>query len=138
MYTDRIVMAFYARHRLLKKDGKSEAAHGHKFQAEIIVSMDKPDQTELMEDISGIREKTSKWISEHWDNALLINDRDKELLSAANSINRGKCFVFNGENPTAPVMSKYLNEYVCGLYGGFVLSVTVWESPVQDKEYSNV
>ncbi|MDY6895430.1 MAG: 6-carboxytetrahydropterin synthase [Thermotogota bacterium] len=136
MYADRIELIFDAGHRLLKYKGKCESPHGHTFKAEIMLSSEKLDEMGFVADFIELRDKIGEWVDEHWDHAFLINNQDRELMSALNSLNEKKVFVFDNANPTAEVMAKYLYDQSRKLYGDMVLKVRIWESPNQYAEYS--
>ena len=136
MYEDRIEIVFDAGHRLLKYKGKCEAPHGHTFKAEIMVRSDKLDQLGFVVDFVELRDSIGQWIDENWDHAFLVNEQDHELLHALSSLTEKKVFVFQGDNPTAEVMAKYLYDYAHKLYGNLVSKVRIWESPNQYGEYS--
>lgn len=100
-----------------------------------MLSSEKLGKMGFVIDFVELRDKIGKWIDENWDHGFLVNDEDKELLSALNSLKEKKVFVFHNENPTAEVMAKYLYDHVHELYRGLVSKVRIWESPNQYAEY---
>ena len=135
MYQDRIEITFDAGHRLLKYKGKCEAPHGHTFKTEIMLRSEALDQLGFVVDFVELREKIGKWIDENWDHAFLVSSEDQELLNALESLTDKKVFIFDGGNPTAEALAKYLYDYVHNLYGNLVSKVRIWESPNQYAEY---
>ena len=96
---------------------------------------DSLDELGFVLDFTELKHTVRNWVQDHWDHGFLLNDRDHELLTALNTLQRSKVFVFNNENPTAEVMAKYLFNVVRGQYGSLVSRTRMWESPNQYAEY---
>ena len=135
MFLDRIDLLFDAGHRLLDYPGDCGVPHGHTYRAEVMLRSDSLDELGFVLDFTELKHTVRNWVHDHWDHGFLLNDRDQELLTALNSLQRSKVFVFNNENPTAEVMAKYLFTVVRGQYGSLVSRTRMWESPNQYAEY---
>ncbi len=135
MFLDRIELLFDAGHRLLDYPGNCGVPHGHTYKAEVMLSSAALDEMGFVLDFTELKAEVGKWVNQQWDHGFLLNDRDQELLTALQSLQRSKIFVFNNENPTAEVIAKYLFGVVRERYGSLVSRVRIWESPNQYAEY---
>ena len=135
MYQDRIEIIFDAGHRQYNYKGRCESPHGHTFRAEIMVRSDKLNPLGFVVDFVEMKEKIGQWIEDNWDHAFLVNDQDKEMVAALDSLHDKRVFVFHG-NPSSENMARFLFDQSRKLFGDIVCAARIWESPSQYAEYS--
>ena len=101
-----------------------------------MLSSDLLDDMGFVVDFKELKASVGKWVNSNWDHGFLINDQDKELLTALKSLQRSKIFEFQNRNPTAEVIAQHLFNELQGQYGDLVSMVRIWESPHQYSEYA--
>ena len=135
MHLIRIEITFDSGHRLLDYEGKCAFPHGHTYRAEVFLEAPSLDSLGLVFDFTELRGRIKSWIDSNWDHAFLANSRDTELIAGLKPVAKGRLYQFNGENPTAEVMSRELYRTVKDLCGVSPAKVRLWESDNQYAEF---
>ena len=137
MHQIRIEVSFDSGHRLLDYQGKCAFPHGHTYRAEVFLEASELDPTGLVFDFTELRSRIKSWIDANWDHAFLANDRDAELIAGLTPVCQGRLYLFQGENPSAEVMSRELYRRVQDLCGVKPARVRLWESDNQYAEFQD-
>jgi 6-pyruvoyltetrahydropterin/6-carboxytetrahydropterin synthase len=135
MHSIRIEITFDSGHRLLDYEGKCAFPHGHTYRAEVFLEAASLDSLGLVFDFTELRARIKTWINANWDHAFLANSLDTELIAGLKPVAKGRLYQFDGENPTAEVMSRELYKTVRDLCGVAPAKVRLWESDNQYAEF---
>ena len=135
MYQNRIEIIFDAGHRQYNYKGRCESPHGHTFRAEVMVRSEKLNALSFVVDFVEMKDKLGRWVEDNWDHAFLVNEEDKEMVAALNSLHDKRVFFFKS-NPSSEAMAKYLFDIARTILGDIVSAARIWESPSQYAEYS--
>ena len=135
MHLIRIEISFDSGHRLLDYQGKCAFPHGHTYRAEVFLEASSLDSLGLVFDFTELRGRVKSWIDANWDHAFLVNARDTELIAGLEPVAQGRLYRFDGDNPTAEVMSRELYKTVRELCGVKPAKVRLWESDNQYAEF---
>lgn len=135
MHLIRIEITFDSGHRLLDYDGKCAFPHGHTYRAEVFLEAPSLNSLGLVFDFTELRSRIKSWIDANWDHAFLANSRDTELIAGLRPVAKGRLYEFDGENPTAEVMSRELYKKVKDLCGVAPAKVRLWEADNQYAEF---
>lgn len=139
-------LEFDAGHRVLGHEGKCANLHGHRYAVEVTFSA-ALDHLDRVIDFGTVKEVLGKWIDEHWDHNLILNQVDpmnKLFIGIGRSVeingvrvpvesifgNKAPYIMKGGRNPTAEAMAQELY-YVCVelLPGITVSAVRIYETP---------
>ena len=96
----------------MNHESKCANAHGHNYVLWLYAESDELDSIGRVIDFSVLKEKAGKWIDDNWDHTFLINEKDVELLSAKDLLQKNKQVFICSFNPTAEEMAKYLIDNV--------------------------
>jgi len=99
-------LEFDSAHRVMLHESKCRNLHGHRYIAEITAISSDLDELGRVIDFSVLKSLIGGWIDEYWDHGVILNMRDKDLISFC-SDNNWKVYWIDG-NPTAEVLSEYL------------------------------
>ena len=135
MHQIRIEVSFDSGHRLLDYQGKCAFPHGHTYRAEVFLEAPELDATGLVFDFTELRSRIKSWIDSNWDHAFLANAEDAELIAGLELVCEGRLYLFEGQNPSAEVMSRELYRQVWSLCGMKPAKVRLWESDNQYAEF---
>jgi 6-pyruvoyltetrahydropterin/6-carboxytetrahydropterin synthase len=135
LFVSRVETSFSAAHRLVGYPGKCAAPHGHTFRVEMLVATPDLDGRGLTVDFGDLKGWLRAWTDEHWDHGFLANDEDTRLIDALRMLPESKLYLFRGLNPSTEAMARTLFEAARGRFGDRVVSVRVWETPLQYAEY---
>lgn len=126
---------FDAAHRLFEYDGDCENIHGHTYKVKLMLSSKEVDKMGMVVDFKKIKKQWKKIIDKNFDHSLILNIRDKKLVSFCQE--EGYKIWIMSDNPTAENMAKLffdlLNPTIKNL-----CEVTVYETPTSKAIYSNV
>ena len=122
---------FDAAHRLHGYDGCCSRTHGHRYVAEVTVSVESLNAMGMVIDFKALDDGIGGWIRRYWDHAFLICDQDPLAVKGQELEGFEGSFTMIG-NPTAENMALYLFD-VCVRELGHrpvqVESVKIWETP---------
>ena len=135
MHLIRIEISFDSGHRLLDYEGKCAFPHGHTYRAEVFLEAPNLDSLGLVFDFTDLSGRIKSWIDANWDHAFLVNSRDTELIAGLKPVAKGRLYQFEGENPTAEVMSRELYRTIKDLCEVLPAKVRIWESENQYAEF---
>jgi 6-pyruvoyltetrahydropterin/6-carboxytetrahydropterin synthase len=136
MFEISVQVRFDAGHRLLGYAGKCLSPHGHGYTAEIALAGPALDELGMLVDFSAVKRAVKGWISAHWDHAFLVNDADKELVTALGGVADARVFLLPGCNPTAENLAQILCERLRDEVGLAVHKVTIWETAEQSAVFT--
>ena len=123
---------FDAGHRVLGHQGQCASVHGHGYKVFVHAEAPKLDELGMVIDFGILKKLIGDWIDTHWDHAMLLYIKDKELVEIfERNLREHKIYVCSF-NPTAENMAEYLLNSVCPrvLNGTNVriTKVVVWET----------
>jgi 6-pyruvoyltetrahydropterin/6-carboxytetrahydropterin synthase len=98
---------FCAGHRLWQYKGKCRNLHGHNYVARVTVK-GPHDVLGMVIDFDTLKGTVGKWIDEHWDHAMLLNEDDMVARSAMAQFADGQRVYLTVGNPTAECMARTL------------------------------
>lgn len=104
---------FCSGHRVLNHESKCANAHGHNYVLWLYAEAKELDQIGRVIDFSVLKEKMGAWIEEKWDHTFLIYEKDLDLISIKNILEKNKPVFICDFNPTAENMAQYLLEKIC-------------------------
>ena len=123
---------FCSGHRVLNHESKCSNMHGHNYVAMFHAVTEELDSVGRVIDFSVLKEKLGGWIDEHWDHTFIVNQDDKEVLQALESVSRKKPYFIAEWNPTAENMAEYLLKVICPQVlsgtGVQVRRIQLWET----------
>lgn len=123
---------FDAAHRVMEHEGKCKHLHGHRYGLEATFIGNGLDALGRVVDFAVIKEKLGGWITDNWDHATILCDKDKALGIAISDITGQKIFYLS-KNPTAENMAEYIFKDICPtLFKGLGITCThvrLFETP---------
>jgi len=123
-------LEFDAGHRLMNHESKCAHCHGHRYVAEITVEANTLDDVGRVVDFSVIKRELGAWIDAHWDHAMVINERDYDLLDYLKNTEQRHYLMTT--NPTAENMAQHLmieGQKLLSDYGIMITKIRLWETP---------
>lgn len=140
-----------AGHRVWGHEGKCKHVHGHRYRAEVTVTVPVASSGPSLDplgrviDFSVLKEKIGGWIDLNWDHNLMLNAREDplyELLTRPSDEYReltgGRKPAGLDSNPTAENIARILFQVSIMLmapYNMRVVRVKVYETPTSSAEY---
>ncbi|MBI4369871.1 MAG: 6-carboxytetrahydropterin synthase QueD [Elusimicrobia bacterium] len=126
------VIDFCYGHRLINYEGKCKNLHGHNGRLEIVLEAPRLDARGMVVDFSEIKGKIKRWVDDHWDHRLILNEADPGLAFLRNL---DPAVTSMPANPTAENLARTLYDRVKAM--GFpVAEVRLWETPASFASYS--
>lgn len=100
-------------HRVLGHEGKCKFLHGHRYRADVTFTAPGLDSLDRTVDFGAIKHVVGRWIDDHWDHRLLLNNEDPLKQVFENHLQLfGQRPYFMSGNPTAEVMVQHLAEAI--------------------------
>ncbi|MBT4790920.1 MAG: 6-carboxytetrahydropterin synthase [Halobacteriovoraceae bacterium] len=106
-------LTFCAGHRVLGHESKCANAHGHNYSVFIHAVAERLDELGRVIDFSIIKQEIGTWLDTHWDHTFLVYEKDTELISCRNILEKNKEIFICDFNPTAENLALYLINTVC-------------------------
>lgn len=127
-------IGFDSGHRVYGHESKCATFHGHRYKAEIFCEVEEGglDSLGRVIDFSVIKEKVGAWIDLEWDHAMIVWEKDPDLVHIEKCSGFKKPYVTKF-NPTAENLAAFLLNTVCPnlLNGSGVKAsrIVLWETP---------
>jgi 6-pyruvoyltetrahydropterin/6-carboxytetrahydropterin synthase len=119
-----------AAHRLYQYPGECANIHGHRYKIEVTFAPGGLDRLGMALDFGVIKAEVGRWLSTHWDHALLLHSQDPLVRVLKESGVPIKMAYFVNDNPTAENMALHLLNVCKESFPSWnVTAVRVYETP---------
>lgn len=126
MYCVEKTFHFEAAHRLMAPyEGKCLNLHGHSFEVQVRLWGNQLGPEDFLVDFKNLK-PIERWIEDHFDHAVLVNEKDEGLLSYLRK-NSQRHFTFP-HNPTSEIIAQKIFMVTKEIFPNFRVEVVVQET----------